>query len=48
MLADKSRSGHTDEIRDLLQKYGASRLSQVDPENYEALMKDAEELKDAG
>ena len=48
VLADRSRSGHTDEIRDLLQKYGASRLSQVDPENYEALIKDAEELEDAG
>ena len=42
VLAEKSRSGHTAEVRDLLQKYGAAKLSAVDPANYEALMKDAE------
>ena len=42
VLADKSRQGHTAEIRSLLQKYGAEKLSAVDPANYEALMKDAE------
>ena len=41
-LADKSRAGHTAEVRTLLQKYGAEKLSAVDPANYEALMKDAE------
>ena len=35
VLADKSRAGHTAAIRDLLQKYGASKLSQVNPKNYE-------------
>ena len=47
VLADKSRAGHTAAIRDLLQKYGASRLSQVDPKNYEALLRDAEVLDHA-
>ena len=47
VLADKSRAGHTAEIRDLLQKYGASKLSQVDPKNYEALLRDAEVLDHA-
>lgn len=42
VLAEKSRSGHTAEVRDLLQKYGDTKLSAVDPANYEALMKDAE------
>jgi len=42
VLAEKSRAGHTAEVRDLLQKYGAAKLSAVDPANYEALMKDAE------
>ena len=42
VLADKSRQGHTAEIRSLLQKYGAAKLSSVDPANYEALLKDAE------
>ena len=47
ILADKSRAGHTAAIRDLLQKYGASKLSQVDPKNYEALLRDAEVLDHA-
>ena len=42
VLAEKSRGGHTAEVRTLLQKYGASKLSAVDPANYEALLKDAE------
>lgn len=45
ILADVSRKGHTAEIRDLLQKYGAIKLSGVDPANYSALLKDAEDLK---
>ena len=36
VLADKSRQGHTAEIRALLQKYGASKLSQIDPAHYKA------------
>lgn len=47
VLAGKSRAGHTATIRELLQKYGADKLSQIDPANYEALLRDAEELSDA-
>lgn len=47
VLADKSRAGHTAEVRTLLQKYGADRLSQTDPANYEALLRDAEGLVNA-
>ena len=47
VLADKSRQGHTTEIRSLLQKYGATKLSQIDPANYKALLADAEVLTDA-
>ena len=47
VLADKSRQGHTAEIRALLQKYGAAKLSGVDPSNYRALLADAEVLTDA-
>lgn len=46
VLAEKSRAGHTAAIRTLLQKYGAQKLSGVDPKHYEALLNDAEELKD--
>ena len=44
VLADKSRAGLTDEVRALLKKYGADRLSKVDPSHYEDLVKDAEVL----
>ena len=44
VLADKSRQGHTAEIRSLLQKYGAAKLSQIDPAHYKALLADAEVL----
>ena len=47
VLAEKSHAGHTAAIRTLLQKYGASKLSAVDPKHYEALLKDAEVLDDA-
>ena len=42
VLAEKSRAGHTAEVRALLKKYGAAKLSEIDPANYEALIKDAE------
>ena len=37
----------TEEIRALLKKYGADRLSAIDPANYQALLGDVEELNDA-
>lgn len=44
VLAQKSRAGHTAQVRELLAKYGADRLSAVDPANYPALLADAEAL----
>lgn len=44
ILADKSRMGFTAEIRTLLQKYGAAKLSGIDPVHYKALVADAEVL----
>lgn len=45
VLADKSQQGFTSDVRTLLEKYGAPKLSQIDPANYAALMADAEILK---
>lgn len=45
VLAEKSHDGFTAEVRALLQKYGTSKLSEIDPSNYAALLKDAEGLK---
>ncbi len=47
VLAEKSRLGFTAQIRSLLQKYGADKLSGIDPANYKALLKDVEELTNA-
>lgn len=44
VLADKSRAGYTAQVRELLAKYGASKLSAVDPANYATLLADAEVL----
>ena len=45
VLADKSRLGHTDEVKALLQKHGAVKLSEVDPAEYAALLAEAEGLR---
>jgi hypothetical protein len=46
VLAKKSQSGHTAEVKALLTKYGVDKLSAIDPSKYEALLKDAEDIKD--
>ena len=45
VLADKSQQGLTADVRALLEKYGAPKLSQIDPASYAALLADAENLK---
>ena len=45
VLAEKSQQGFTADVRTLLEKHGAPKLSQIDPTNYAALLADAEELK---
>ena len=44
ILADKSRLGHTVKIRELLEKYGAKKLSEIEPSNYKGLVADVEKL----
>ena len=48
VMADVSRKGYTAQIRELLLKYGASRLSDIDPANYGALLKEVEDMDHAG
>ena len=47
VLAEKSHDGFTADVRALLQKYGAEKLSAVDPEKYADLLADAEVLGNA-
>ena len=44
VLAKKSQAGHTAEVKAIIGKYGASRLSEIDAKDYAAVLKDAEEL----
>lgn len=44
VLAEKSKDGKTAEIKTLLMKYDAGKLSGVKPEDYAALLADAEGL----
>jgi hypothetical protein len=45
VLADKSVNGFTGEIRELLKKHGADKLSEIDASKYAELLSDAETLK---
>lgn len=47
VLADKSRAGFTAQVKELLKKHGADKLSAVDPAEYKALLADAEVLGNA-
>lgn len=44
MLAEKSRAGHTAEVRALLEKHGAAKLSEIDSAEYSALLAEAKVL----
>ena len=44
-LAELSRDGFTAQVRELLMKYGAKKLSEVNPDKYEALMQEAGEIR---
>ena len=41
VLAEKSRSGHTAQVRELLEKHGAAKLSAIDPTEFETLLSEA-------
>ena len=44
VLAEKSRAGFTEEVKALIAKHGADRLSEVPETEYAALLADAEVL----
>ena len=46
-LSTLSRDGHTDEVKELLEKYGAKKLSDVKEEHYAAILADAEVIANA-
>lgn len=48
ICADKSRKGFTAEVKAILTKHGADKLSEVDPAEYKALLAEVEVLGNAG
>ena len=44
VLAEKSRAGYTANVRELLEKHGAAKLSEINPEEYAALLAEADVL----
>lgn len=44
-LASLSQSGKQKEVKDLITKYGAKKLSDIPAEKYTELLKDAEEIQ---
>ena len=44
VLAEKSQAGFTAEVRDIIRKHGADKLSGIDPAKYADVLKDAEVL----
>ena len=44
VAADKARQGHMEEVRPLIQKFGADTLSGVDAAKYPALMEELEAM----
>lgn len=47
ILGQKTEDGFTEQVHELLKKFGAKMLSQVDPKDYKALLKQVEDLKHA-
>ena len=47
VLASKSAAGFKKEVKELLEKFGAQQLKQIDPNDYAAILKEAEVIGNA-
>ena len=47
ILAAKSAAGFKKEVKELLEKFGAQQLKQIDPKDYAAILKEAEVIGNA-
>ena len=47
VLAAKSAAGFKKEVKELLEKFGAQQLKQIDPKDYAAILKEAEVIGNA-
>ena len=44
ILAEKSRCGHTAQVRELLERHGAAKLSAINPTEFESLLSEAADI----
>lgn len=44
LLAEKSRAGLTEQVKEIIAKHGAKKLSEIDPAEYEAVIAEVEVL----
>ena len=47
-LAEISQSGKIAQVKDIINKYGGAKLSDIDPAKYADVLKEAEVIADAG
>ncbi|MDD6826644.1 MAG: rRNA biogenesis protein rrp5 [Oscillospiraceae bacterium] len=47
LLAQKSREGHAEQVRALIQKYGVAKLSEIQEKDYAAVYAEAEVIGNA-
>lgn len=47
VCAEKSRLGFTDDVKAIIEKHGADKLSDIDPSKYESVLKEVEVLGNA-
>lgn len=47
VLASKSRDGYGAQVRELIARHGGSKLSDIDPSEYGAMLKEAEVFENA-
>lgn len=48
VLAERARAGFTAEIKAIITKHGAAKLSEIDPAEFESVLAEAEALANAG
>ena len=47
VLAEKSQQGFTVEVKNLIRKYGAEKLSEISPDRFPEMLKEAEAIGNA-
>lgn len=45
VLADKNRDGHREAVKEIILKYGANKLTSLDPSHFAQVLKEVEEIK---